>query len=373
MLQISSLIFDIKLYIAGFNADAWYLMYRYDPEFKHYAQSTDGIRLYTDLFTKIERYPNYLDITVEKYLLFNKLHRQPDISGESSPAVIKSDGTLKYFINGEMHRNGDNPAYVFDVADDVSCDDEKLIAAYHKNGKIHRNDDINGTEQPALIYYDGAIEYYNNDKLHRKGDQPAIMCSDGTLEYFKNGRRHRDVDEFGCEQPAYICGTHVKYFNNGVLHRNEDQPAVIYFNDVEIYYKHGETHRNDDKPAICFADGGVKYYKNNKLHRDGDLPVDISADGTLKYYKNDNLHRDNDQPAVICYKNRCIKYYIDGAKHRDNNLPAVIKSNGEVSYYNHDNRFSPNNGSCNYASVKTIDILLNMCEQKEYIMNIWKA
>lgn len=48
-----------------------------------------------------------------------------------------------------------------------------------------------------------------------------------------------------------------------------------------------------------------KWYKNGLLHRDGDEPAVISFNGICKYwYKKGLLHRDGGEPAVILYNRK---------------------------------------------------------------------
>lgn len=69
-------------------------------------------------------------------------------------------GSIKaeeYYKNGERHRDGDKPAYIW-YSDDGPIKNEK----YFKNGKFHRDGD-----KPANIWYydDGSIrseKYYKN-------------------------------------------------------------------------------------------------------------------------------------------------------------------------------------------------------------------
>jgi hypothetical protein len=114
------------------------------------------------------------------------------------------------------------------------------------------------------------------DRSHTKDD------TDGTLEWFKNGNRHRD----------------------------DDKPAVIYWDGSLTWYKNGEQHRDNDKPAVISRDGKLEWCKNGKWHRDGDMPAVIGADDELLWYKNSLLHRVTG-PAMI-NSNTEHKYWING-------------------------------------------------------------
>jgi hypothetical protein len=48
----------------------------------------------------------------------------------------------------------------------------------------------------------------------------------------------------------------------------------------------GQLHRDNDQPAIIYSDGSKKWYQNGKLHRDNDQPAIIFADGSKIWYKN---------------------------------------------------------------------------------------
>jgi hypothetical protein len=47
-------------------------------------------------------------------------------------------------------------------------------------------------DQPALIHVDGVREWHQNGKLHRDNDQPAIICADGAQSWYQNDQLHRD-------------------------------------------------------------------------------------------------------------------------------------------------------------------------------------
>ena len=42
------------------------------------------------------------------------------------------------------------------------------------------------------IWSDGTREWLKNGKLHRDGDEPAIIYPSGTREWYRDGKRHRD-------------------------------------------------------------------------------------------------------------------------------------------------------------------------------------
>ena len=72
---------------------------------------------------------------------------------------------------------------------------------------------------------------------------------------------------------------------NGKLHRDDDMPAVIYWNGSKSWFKNGEYHRDGNLPAYIGSDGTQAWWKNGLRHRDEDLPAVIHADGKQEWWK----------------------------------------------------------------------------------------
>lgn len=90
---------------------------------------------------------------------------------------------------------------------------------------------------------------------------------------------------------------------------------------TQKWYSCGVLHRQNDHPAIVRSNGDEEWWTEGKKHRDNDLPADVRADGTLKWYVNGLLHR-TDGPAVkypdgtfIWYEyGKILKYYCGRRK-----------------------------------------------------------
>jgi len=93
--------------------------------------------------------------------------------------------------------------------------DEKGNQTWRLNGLLNREDG------PAMISSNGTEQWFIKDKLHREGDEPAVI--------FKNGNK--------------------AWYKNGLLHR-EDNPAIIMNNgEIQEWFFHGKQHRIDG-PAL---------------------------------------------------------------------------------------------------------------------------
>lgn len=139
-----------------------------------------------------------------------------------------------------------------------------------------------------------------------------------------------------------ITSIEITWYKNGLIHRDNDLPAVVR-HDYLMWYQYGKKHRNGDKPAVIarmdeseyrnvstmFIHYKDEYYINDKLHRDNNLPavVDIVRN-SLEWHVNGELHRDGDLPAVIM--NNCAKYVRNGKLHREGDLPAFIYRDGNL-------------------------------------------
>ena len=115
--NFNNLIFDIKCHIAKFDQESWYVLYLYDADFRKYAVTEQGIKLFKELFTKCIINE---ELKRTEYRLLGKLHRDND-----KPAVICTDGSQFWYQNGNLYRDNDLPTIIYA--------DGKQV--WYKNGK----------------------------------------------------------------------------------------------------------------------------------------------------------------------------------------------------------------------------------------------
>ena len=131
-------------------------------------------------------------------------------------------------------------------------------------------------------------EWFKDGMLHRDDDLPAVIDAYGYQAWYKHGKRHRDGD-----LPAVLCADgSMQWWKEGTIHRDGDLPACIYADGCQKWCVEGSIHREGDLPAVVYADGGRQWFKNNKRHRDGDLPAVVYADTNRDWFKDDQRHRD---------------------------------------------------------------------------------
>jgi hypothetical protein len=118
---------------------------------------------------------------------------------------------------------------------------------------------------------------------------------------------------------------------NGAVHRNGDQPAVVYDTGKLIWYRFGVIHRDGDKPAKIYGNGECKWYRFGLLHRDGDKPAFV--DDEVKIWCRYGVrHRSGDQPAFVSVNE--LEWWVNGKRHRDNDQPAIIDEDSKWWYIN---------------------------------------
>ena len=121
---------------------------------------------------------------------------------------------------------------------------------------------------------------------------------------------------------------------NGVLHRDDDEPSVIQTDGTRYWYKHGVLHRDGDQPAVIKPNGHVIYYQHGVVHRDNDLPDEILPGGIYMWHINGKLGRNYDLPAIETQMTQ--EWFQNGLRHRDGNLPAFIHfPSGSERYFEH--------------------------------------
>lgn len=149
--ELSNVILDIKCYIAHFDDQTWYILYRYDPEFRQYACTISSIKKFRLEFNTPRWHKG-----CETWYMFGRIHHE-DLDGLSLPARIYPGGVIMYFRNGKFHRNDENGKSLPAI-----CYSDGYLE-YYRNGELHRNNDTNGQPLPAICGLD-AIEYWYNGK-----------------------------------------------------------------------------------------------------------------------------------------------------------------------------------------------------------------
>ena len=86
---------------------------------------------------------------------------------------------------------------------------------YNGAGQVHRD------EGPAVEWWDGAQEWYQNGRLHRTNG-PAAVYPDGDKHWFQNGLRHRTYGP-AIEWHAGVC----EWWLQGVRYTEADYYAAL--------------------------------------------------------------------------------------------------------------------------------------------------
>lgn len=99
------------------------------------------------------------------------------------------------------------------------------------------------------------------------------------------------------------------------------------FGNEQWFDSDGLLHRDNDLPAVTYRDGTQEWWVHGKLHRDYDLPAIISCDGIMEWWYEGLQHRFGDKPAYYDPLVPAVEYYHFGKLHRNGELPAVIYGN----------------------------------------------
>lgn len=123
-----------------------------------------------------------------------------------------------------------------------------------------------------------------------------------------------------------LCDCGIEYCNSISTIEIEEMQKIKDSQDIKkgIFYKvekigsltkylnkKGQIHREDDNPALVFENGSKFWYKNGLPHREGDSPATIYRTGSMMWYKNGALHRENG-PALIIARENHESWFIDG-------------------------------------------------------------
>jgi len=109
-------------------------------------------------------------------------------------------------------------------------------------------------------------------------------------------------------QDRYPPATRLSFDEEGQLHSEADEPAVVTPDGYRSWYWHGKLDRGDG-PAVI--DGHYRaWYQMGLLHRDGG-PARIWPDGSEAWYQMGMLHRENG-PALVAPEQSGGLYFIYG-------------------------------------------------------------
>lgn len=129
--------------------------------------------------------------------------------------------------------------------------------------------------------------WYKDGKLHREDDLPAIEYFNGSKNWFQNGKYHRENGPaIELYEDGFLIEQH--WMKNGQRHR-EDGPAII----VDIPDEIRKKYQKENKKLHL---NGCHWWINNQHHRD-DGPASEYANGDKHWYKENMKHRE-DGPAV---------------------------------------------------------------------------
>jgi len=224
--------------------------------------------------------------------------------------IIRTEDDISYEIHNVLHREELNNNIFFSCIDtNSSWNFPKLarpqelyfnsgrilptqietymytISKWYKNGKLHRNEKIEGCTLPADVdEYCGYRGFFKNGKFHR--EDKALTGDVKNGYYDKNGN--------------YVAYTMPAIQN----------PANI---PIREWYNNGERHRDDRDengyllPAIIgeWKFYSREFYKNDKLHRD-----DVIKDGIYGEYDDVKKTFNNLLPACINSYN--VEWWIEG-------------------------------------------------------------
>ena len=137
----------------------------------------------------------------------------------------------------------------------------------------------------TVVHTETVTKYMRDGVLHRDDDLPAVIHKDGSREWWVHGKRlrwdPRNPTELRCDPSTgnyEVSATRIWHNIDGEIHRDSG-PAVIHFNGTKEWWKHGERYRDNGLPTVE-TPGGMKMWHNRQgqLHREG-LPALIGPGG----------------------------------------------------------------------------------------------
>ena len=121
----------------------------------------------------------------------------------------------------------------------------------------------------------------------------------------------------------------LRWYKNGVLHRDNDLPAVIHANFNKEWWFEGKQHRENDLPAIEWSNGHKEWWYNDQIHRVAKPAVE-KFNGAKYWCLNGVLHRDGG-PAIEYGPHQ--EWYKHDKRHREDGPAFKTTDNGNNMRY----------------------------------------
>jgi hypothetical protein len=148
---------------------------------------------------------------------------------------------------------------------------DNLPATLSRDVKLWLQNGLNGKAgAPVIVKIYTFFRWYRHGEIHRDQGQPACISfveefqsnltesSDWWTVYHKDPNRHN----------AKISIASQEWWENGELHREGDNPAIIREDGFKLWAMHGKRCRASiNDPAVITTDGWMKVYENDEFVR----------------------------------------------------------------------------------------------------------
>lgn len=267
--------------------------------------------------------------------------------GDHPSSMNKVYNTIveSYYKNGMLHRENDEYAEVSkDLNGNLMYKTAYRYGMQHSSGKIPSKIHYHGNGKPSIVEYKRYDEYHSPDK----NTPSKIVYNDKGIvthvQYHKDGKLHRE-DDLPAELNYYDDGAihSESYAKNGLYGREDDKPSKIRYNkngkiESSEWHRNGLLHR-EGKPAQIVEDDfskTVSYYENGNLNSpDNNTPSmsysDKSGKTKQQFHKDGIAYRGNGLPHTIIIRNNDSKNIYNKAEMfnmtNDVTAPLNIKTN----------------------------------------------
>ena len=187
-----------------------------------------------------------------------------------------------------------------------------IAEQYEIIGSLSGNTLIKSIKDGEIKTHFGDVFTFKSGQYHSYNDMPAMIRNNGLMAWYQSVNPDFIMPEYNFNVQQSLEYRFNRGFTQGVLHRDNDKPAIITHNFLE-WNQYGKIHRDGDLPAVIYNNNysGYKMWcKQGMTHRDNDLPALICSDGTQIWYQNNKIHREDSKPAII-YLNGNKEWYIN--------------------------------------------------------------
>jgi hypothetical protein len=172
--------------------------------------------------------------------------------------------------NGDLHGCYDKPAIVHSDGSRAWLQDNKFNRANDLPARIIAREDIHGSKLIDVLLQEEAPDIMRCFRSNQHFVYTNIFSRyDMQLSTYTEYQQYLDIAN------ATVDAVTLYWYRQNVIHRDNDRPAIVRYDNTQEWYTDGARHRLD-RPAVIWANGRREWWRSGMY-----LRMDVIHDDVL--------------------------------------------------------------------------------------------